>query len=78
MSQTVRGAKGHNKLAATERKTTDQHDRMSAEHHEKVAVAAYFHAEHRGFNGGDSVADWLAAETEIVTARNKGEDASVH
>jgi Protein of unknown function (DUF2934) len=30
-----------------------------------VAVAAYFHAEHRGFDGGDPLADWLAAEAEI-------------
>ncbi len=32
---------------------------------EMIAVAAYYRAEHRGFDGGDSVGDWLAAEVEI-------------
>jgi hypothetical protein len=30
-----------------------------------IADAAYFRAERRGFNGGDPVADWLAAEAEV-------------
>lgn len=30
-----------------------------------IAFAAYIRAEQRGFMGGDPVADWLAAETEI-------------
>lgn len=30
-----------------------------------VAEAAYFIAEHRGFDGGDPMRDWLAAEAEI-------------
>ena len=29
------------------------------------SIAAYFRAEHHGFDGGDPVADWLAAEAEI-------------
>ena len=63
--------------------TKDQHKqadiiRKAAKHHDQIADAAYFHAEHRGFNGGDPVADWLAAEAEIDAALNKGEDASVH
>ncbi|MBI5040006.1 MAG: DUF2934 domain-containing protein [Gammaproteobacteria bacterium] len=32
---------------------------------EMIAEAAYFMAEHRGFNGGDPVQDWLTAESEI-------------
>lgn len=32
-----------------------------------IAEAAYFVAEHRGFDGGDPVEDWLAAESEIDT-----------
>ncbi|WP_366912080.1 DUF2934 domain-containing protein, partial [Ferrovum sp.] len=28
-------------------------------------VAAYYRAEHRGFNGGDTLADWLEAEAEV-------------
>ncbi len=36
------------------------------EHHrERVAVAAYFRAERRGFAGGDPVEDWLEAEREL-------------
>lgn len=30
-----------------------------------IAEAAYFHALHRGFDGGDPRADWFAAEREI-------------
>lgn len=30
-----------------------------------IAEAAYFRAMQRGFSGGDSVEDWLAAEHEI-------------
>jgi hypothetical protein len=81
-SHNIHGAKGLHKQAAIDRKTSGQIDRKAAEHHdehhEQVAVAAYFHAEHRGFNGGDPVADWLAAEAEINAALNKGEAVSIH
>ncbi len=33
--------------------------------YEMIAQAAYFHAEERGFQGGDPVADWLLAETQV-------------
>lgn len=78
MSHTIHGAKGLHKQAALDHKTSDRLDRKTAEHHDQVAVAAYFHAEHRGFNGGDPVADWLATEAEIDAALKKGEDANVH
>lgn len=32
---------------------------------EMISTAAYYRAERRGFNGGDEVQDWLAAEAEI-------------
>jgi hypothetical protein len=35
------------------------------ERHRMIAEAAYFRAERRGFRGGDSFQDWLAAEAEI-------------
>ena len=38
-----------------------------------IAEAAYYLAEHRGFQGGDTVQDWLQAEGEI--ARRLGEAA---
>lgn len=33
--------------------------------HEMICTAAYFRAEQRGFCGGDSLDDWLAAEAEV-------------
>ena len=33
--------------------------------YQMIAEAAYFHAERRGFVGGDSMQDWLDAEAEI-------------
>jgi hypothetical protein len=35
------------------------------ERYNMIAEAAYYRAEQRGFQDGDTVADWLAAETEI-------------
>jgi hypothetical protein len=32
---------------------------------EQIAVAAYYLAEHRGFECGHDVEDWLAAEAEV-------------
>ena len=71
MSNTVQAAKEPHKKAAI--------DRKSAEHHNRVADAAYFHAEHRGFNGGDPVSDWLTAEAEIEAAQSsKAGDIKAH
>jgi hypothetical protein len=33
--------------------------------HQMIAVAAYYHAESRGFRGGDELRDWLDAEAEV-------------
>lgn len=70
MPQTLHETKGKHKQPVI--------DHTSVEHHQRVAVAAYFHAEHRGFKGGDPVADWLAAEAEIDAALNKGKGAGTH
>ena len=32
-----------------------------------IAEAAYYRAQQRGFNGGDTLGDWLAAKAEINT-----------
>ncbi len=32
---------------------------------QRIATAAYYRAEHRGFNSGDEIQDWLEAEAEI-------------
>lgn len=64
MSNTVHGAPGLHKQAAV--------DHKAAEHRRRVAEAAYFLAEHRGFKGGDPVQDWLAAEAQINAEEHKG------
>jgi hypothetical protein len=48
-----------------------------------IAEAAYFLAEHRGFNGGDPIQDWLAAEVEIdhwlaITQSGTPEEAAAY
>lgn len=40
--------------------------RISPEHRQSmIREAAYFHAERRGFLGGDPMQDWMEAEVEI-------------
>jgi hypothetical protein len=53
-----------------DRVTEDQRQRM-------IAEAAYFLAERRGFNGGDSVADWIEAEAEVDERLRRIDAASV-
>ncbi len=64
MPSTAHAAKNPQKPSSTEHKTAVNHD--------QIAVAAYLHAELRGFMGGDPVADWLAAEADIKAAQKKG------
>ncbi len=47
--------------SAAHRKDTGE----GAGREEMISVAAYYRAEHRGFKGDDSLADWLGAEAEI-------------
>lgn len=55
-SATARGA-GATEVAVSGI-TLPQRERM-------IAEAAYYRAEHRGFQGGDPQQDWLEAEAEI-------------
>lgn len=56
-----------------------QHDSGDGMNREKmISVAAYYRAEHRGFGGGDPLADWLAAEAEIDAMLNNRKDVKVH
>jgi hypothetical protein len=41
------------------------------ERHRRIAEAAYFKAERRGFQGGSPVRDWLEAEAEIDATMSK-------
>lgn len=48
----------------------DHHEATStaidaAGRHDRIAQAAYYRAESRGFNGGCAVTDWLEAEREV-------------
>lgn len=45
---------------------------------EMIAVAAYFRAEHRGFDGGDPVVDWLAAESEVDAMLDNLQEVALH
>jgi len=47
-------------MAATAQGTTASGPRQAA-----IRVAAYYHAEHRGFAPGHELDDWLLAEREI-------------
>lgn len=38
------------------------------ERHERIALAAYYRAERRGFEPGREIEDWLAAEAELERA----------
>lgn len=58
-SSSVAAARGASATeAAVSGITLPQRERM-------IAEAAYYRAEHRGFQGGDPQQDWLEAEAEI-------------
>lgn len=46
------------------------------ERHDLIATTAYFRAQHRGFEPGHELEDWLAAETEVVQTQQLGLIAS--
>ena len=57
----------------------DQTTEQSADLRTKIAEAAYYRAERRGFVGGDPVEDWLAAENDLLSAAGEvGEPAKVN
>lgn len=61
-------AKGVKDKGATERggTTEQQSGQVSPQERERmIAEAAYFRAQARGFQGGDPIDDWLAAEAEV-------------
>ncbi|MDN5871888.1 MAG: DUF2934 domain-containing protein [Nitrococcus sp.] len=51
---------------------------LSAEERQKmIAEAAYFRAQRRGVDGGDAVADWVEAESEINARLRKMEHSAL-
>ena len=67
------------KTSAKSKSATTRNDMGDAMDREgMISVAAYFHAEHRGFGGGDALADWLAAEAEIDAMLNSSKGIKAH
>jgi hypothetical protein len=70
-----RSATAANATVVTVRKDADvaqpaamEAEARAADHEVKVALAAYFIAEKRGFGPGHELEDWLAAEAQIARA----------
>ena len=57
---------------AKPRKAPAKKELSPEERHEMIARAAFFIAEHRGFFGGDALADWLLAEREVLASPPAG------
>jgi DNA repair exonuclease SbcCD ATPase subunit len=56
---------GRRKIPASEWLMEIRHGIDNKDREHRIAEAAYFRAERRGFVGGDPVADWIDAEHEI-------------
>lgn len=50
--------------------TENNREISEEERYRMVAEAAYFNAEHHGFQGGDPVRDWFLAEKQIEQQLN--------
>jgi hypothetical protein len=73
-SSNLKGTSAKSKPATHQQDTGGGLDREGM-----ISVAAYFHAEHRGFaGGGDALADWLAAEAEIDAMLNSSQGVKAH
>lgn len=53
------------------KRTLEQITELTEDARAKIAEAAYYRAERRGFVGGDPVEDWLAAEKELEGASSR-------
>jgi hypothetical protein len=53
------------RLATSSEATPPKTTVTEEERRQMIAEAAYFHAEHRGFQGNEAERDWLQAEHEI-------------
>jgi hypothetical protein len=56
---------------------SSQHKVTNSQRQQMIAEAAYFRAERRGFNGGDTVRDWCEAEAEIDAQLRELEDGEL-
>jgi len=63
-------AKAKGKATATVKRFPGKTTLSAEERYRMIAEAAYFRAEARGFQGGDPLEDWLAAEAEIDRAHS--------
>ena len=53
--------------------TQPQREPKQEEMQARIAEAAYYRAESRGFEPGGEVGDWLAAEAEIMARMRSGQ-----
>lgn len=60
------------KRCGGDKRNADQTTEQSADLRAKIAEAAYYRAERRGFVGGDPVDDWLAAENSLLSETPEG------
>ncbi len=60
------------KSDGADKRGADQTTEQSAGLRAKIAEAAYYRAERRGFVGGDPVEDWLAAENALLSEAPEG------
>jgi hypothetical protein len=56
---------------------SSQHKVTNSQRQQMISEAAYYRAERRGFNGGDTVRDWCEAEAEIDAELRKLEDGQL-
>lgn len=55
-----------------------QNPGMGMDRQQMIATAAYYRAAQRGFDGGDPMADWLAAEAEVDGMLSSVMESTVH
>jgi hypothetical protein len=71
LKEKVRRAKPQTNPQTNPKKRHPHEDRLAL-----IAKAAYFRSEHRGFQPGYELEDWLAAEAEVDQRKSRGGRAS--
>lgn len=83
MAKQSKSSKGKATAKSTGMQYADPGELVSQDERQRmIAEAAYFRAAQRGFQGGDPVADWLAAEHEVnralPTSRQQREELAAY
>lgn len=64
-SVAMKSSSGRSGVKKATRKRKPSQTVLTQERQRMIAEAAYYRAERRGFQSGDPVADWLAAEADL-------------